>query len=88
MPPDFTYLQSKKFAVVFVNSDGGEENVKLRVLHGRANITDKGYLACEHREGQFVVPASCYPNILPSDGTDLLEDAEYYVICRVSGMEL
>ncbi|MCH2174656.1 MAG: hypothetical protein MK193_02890 [Lentisphaeria bacterium] len=80
------YLHGKKFCLVFMQGDD-EKNIKLRTLHGRAMIDTKG-LTVQHGGGAFAVPSSCYGNILESDGTDLLEDAEYYVICKVSGMDL
>jgi hypothetical protein len=91
MPLDLSYLEGKRFCVVLAkledesNPDG---KVKLKPLHGRANVDKNGYLALEHPHGSFAVPASTYNKILPSDGTEMLKDADYFVICRVSGMEI
>ncbi len=84
---DLHYLEGKRFCIVFMNADDAE-SVNLRTLHGRASITREGALQVEHAGGAFLAPSSCHPQILPSDGTELLQDAEYYVICRVSGMDL
>ena len=96
MPQDISEYDGKKFCVVFVKLMGDDDavtseetaNVQVRCLHGKANIERNTILHLEHEGGRFTVPASCYNRIQPSDGTDLLEDAEYFVMCRVSGMEL
>ena len=89
MPLNLKYLDGKKFCVVFLQADTpNPQSVKLRTIHGRANITREGALVVEHQEGGFFVPSSCYPQILPADGTLILGEAEYFVICRVSGMDL
>lgn len=85
------YLEGKRFCVVLAKLDGPDVdagNVRLRCIHGRASL-ERGHLAVVGDDGvQFAVPASAYGQILPNDGTDLLKDAEYYVICGVRGMEL
>lgn len=90
MPIDLSRYEGKKFCVVFMkdNEDPDVSTVKLRTLHGRANIIDGAKLQVEHRQGSFLVPSSAYNAILESDGNAVLRDAEYYVICKVSGMEL
>ncbi len=86
---ELKYLEGKRFCVVFMQADDPDpQQVRLRALHGRANVSAAGILSVEHDGGAFQVPRSCYPQILASDGTDILGDAEYYVICRVSGMDL
>jgi hypothetical protein len=57
-------------------------------MHGRASIDHRGALSVEASGGSFTVPASAYNRVLPSDGTPILEEAEYFVMVRVSGMEL
>ena len=70
------------------NEKADSSTVSLRTLHGRANLGSKGSLTIEHETGSFQVPSSAYNMVLPNDGTELLRDAEYYVFCKVSGMEL
>ena len=83
---DLRHIHAKRFCVVFVNGDDPEK-VTLRTLHGFANISNEGLLSVEHDDGAFAVPPSCYRMVLPSDGTELLKDAEYYVFCKVSGFD-
>ncbi len=89
MPSPLDYLEGKKFCVVFMHDDSATENkVRLKALHGRASIDRRGVLFVEHENGRFQVPSSCYNLILPNDGTEFLGSAEYYVICKVAGMDL
>ena len=83
---DLRYIHGKKFCVVFVSGDTMED-VKMRTLHGFANVDSQGLLTVEHDGGGFGVPPSCYKLVLPSDGTDILKDAEYFVFCKVSGFD-
>lgn len=85
------YLEGKKFCVVFVKQ--ADENdpasqISLKCLHGRANIDRHGKLNVEGPEFSFPVPATASKQIMPSDGTAMLKDAEYFVMCKVSGMDL
>lgn len=77
-------LEGRRFCVVFVKIlDPAKGRVQLQCLHGRANI-DGGHLDVVHESGSvFTVPGSALPNILPSDGTKILRDAEYYVFVKV-----
>ncbi len=90
MPIDLRYLEGKKFCVILLEDSetSNPEKVKLQPMLGRANFDKHGHLKLEHSGGSFMIPSSCYPSILPSDGTDLLGDAEYYVICKLSGISL
>ncbi len=88
MPLDVNFVHGKPFCVVFVNSDKGEDNLQMKTMHGRAFV-DKGALSLKEPSGAtFAVPSSAYHHILPNDGTDLLKQCDFYVIVRVSGMEL
>lgn len=87
---DLRYLEGKRFCVVLAQQtdvNNPDSEIRLRCLHGRANVSREGALSLEGNV-PFQVPASAYTNVLPSDGTDMLRDAEYFVICRVSGMDL
>ena len=92
MPLDLSYLEGKKLCVCFLQDPGGDGadaiTVQLRALHGRASIGTRGELTLEHKGGSFLIPSSSYNAILPSDGSQILKDAEYFVICKVSGMKL
>ncbi len=83
---DLKYLQGKKFCIVFAKyADEGESKVQLRCHHGRAVLKDGDKLFLEeNKSGAHIgVPSSAHNKILPSDGTDLLKDSEYFVIVKV-----
>ena len=92
---DLKYLEGKKMCVVFCqlqdedqfqdeNDMPDEGTFKIKCLHGRGNVFDNGKaLRVEGDNGGFTVPASCYGRIYPSDGTDLLKDAEYFVMVKL-----
>ena len=77
------HLEGRKFCVVFVQVvDELERRVRLQCFRGRANI-DGPKIHCVRDDGRsFTVPASACGNILPSDGTPLLGDAEYFVLVK------
>ena len=77
-------IEGRKFCVVFVKViDHENERVQLQCLRGRANV-ERGRLNVVTEEGaSFTVPGTAMQTILPSDGTDILQDAEYYCLVRV-----
>jgi hypothetical protein len=85
-------FEGKRLCVVFgkvVEKPAGEEpDFQVRCVFGRANVEQGVTLHLEHDGGRFTVPRSCYHRILPNDGTELLRDAEYFVMVKVHGMEL
>ena len=94
MALDLNYLEGRKVCVVFcqlkeeetfkTNSENPEEaGFRLKCLHGLGNIIDGKYLKVEGPSGSFQVPPSAYKNIFPNDGTDLLEDSEYFVMVKI-----
>ena len=89
---DLRYLEGRRFCAVLAKlSDENDPDspVKMRCLHGRANIDREGWLSLESADGaSFGIPRTAYPNILPADNTEMLRDAEYFVLVKVSGMEL
>lgn len=81
----FDYLEGRKFCVVLVQAaenDRSPEKATLRCLRGRASVDD-GKITCIGDHGRFCVPFSAYGSVLPSDGTPILQDAEYYCFVRV-----
>ncbi len=78
------YLEGRKFCVVFVKViDAEQERVRLQCLRGRASV-DRGRLKVVDRHGAvFEVPSSSLPMVMPSDGTVVLKDAEYFVMVRL-----
>ncbi|RMD74728.1 MAG: hypothetical protein D6820_16180 [Lentisphaerae bacterium] len=88
---DLSYLEGKKICLVFVKADASDpDRAQCRFLFGRANWDAKHRrLSVEHQEGAFTVPPTCYTQIFPNEGDEpQLRDAEYYILCRVDGMEL
>lgn len=83
MKTELDYLNGRRFCVVFVKVlDEEAGRVQLQALHGRANV-DRGRLQLRMAGGAaFTVPQTALPNVLPSDGTDILKDAEYYVLVK------
>ena len=77
-------IEGKKFCVVFVKViDKATERVQLQCLRGRANV-ERGRLSVVDEAGaSFTVPGTAMQTILPSDGTEILQDAEYYCFVRV-----
>ncbi|MGL4854320.1 MAG: hypothetical protein ACRC37_03590 [Lentisphaeria bacterium] len=83
---DLAFLNGKKFCVVFAKYiDELTEKVQLRCHHGRANVADKNqlFLIEDLSQARIGVPSSAYNKILPSDGSELLKDSEYFVIVKV-----
>lgn len=80
---DLSYLEGKKFCLVFVKVlDQAKGKVQLQCFRGRANV-DHGKLHIVKDNGaMFTVPHSALPTVQPSDGTKLLEDADYYALVK------
>lgn len=91
MPTDLSYLEGRKFCLVLVRLDDEKQPdgpLKLKCIHGRASVDVQGALRVHTPHESVCVPSSCYHRVLPNDGTAMLGDAEFFVLCRVAGMEL
>jgi hypothetical protein len=79
------YLDGTRFCIVYMTVlDAATQEVELTTVHGRARVLPDR-IAVEDRNGKAVsVPHSALGSIYRSDGTDLLKDAEFYVLVRVS----
>ena len=76
------HLEGRKFCVVFVQVDEAAAKVRLHCFRGRASL-DGPRLQCVGEDGRvFTVPATASGNVLPSDGTALLGDAEFFVLVK------
>lgn len=77
------YLEGRVFCVVFVRVlDKASARVQVQCFRGRASV-ERGHLIVIGANGAvFPVPTSALGNILPSDGTEVLGDAEYFVMVR------
>ena len=84
MIPNLNQLEGRKFCVVFVKVlDPVTERVQLQCMRGRASI-DRGRVSVIDKHGAvFTIPNISIPNIMPSDGTKLLQDAEYFVFVKL-----
>lgn len=78
---NLTTVEGRTLCVVFVKVvDPVRERVKLQCLRGRASV-ERGKLSVVHESGSvFTVPSNALPTLQPNDGTELLKDAEYYVL--------
>ena len=77
-------IEGRKFCVVFVKViDDATGRVQLQCLRGRASVEGSRVSLVDPRGGKFTVPSVALPNILPSDGTPLLKDAEYFCLVKV-----
>lgn len=77
-------LEGRRFCVVFVKLvDPVTERVQLQCLRGRASI-DRGKVSVYNEHGAvFTLPSVSLKNIMANDGTELLQDAEYFCFVRV-----
>ena len=99
MAANIAYLEGRTLCVVFcklVDEDKHgmctnmeEPKFQIKTMHGRASIHQGKFIDCIDAAGNtFRVPPSAYDRVFPSDGTDILKDAEFFVMVKVSGMDL
>ena len=83
-------IEGRKFCVVFMKVlDLATEKVQLQCLHGRASIEGRKVVVYGEGGASFTLPSTCLNKILPSDGSPMLKDAEYYCIVRLDdGIDL
>ncbi len=77
------HFEGKKMCVVFVHVlDAGNGKVQLQCFRGRANV-ERGRLNVVDANGTvFPVPSSASGNVLPNDGTKILQDADFFVLVK------
>ena len=82
--PSLDYLEGRRFCVVFVKVlDVASGKLQFQCLRGRADIRGGGRLfVVAPGGGEFQVPSSAYSLIQPADGTEILRDAEYFVLVK------
>jgi hypothetical protein len=90
MLPQLQDLNGRKLCVVFVKViDQTAGKVQMQTLHGRAKVDGRKLELITPENAVFAVPNSALSNVLPSDGTEILKDAEYFVIVKVDqGIEM
>jgi hypothetical protein len=64
--------------------DAATQKVKLAPIHGVAKVMPDRIMLVDPAGREHVIPDSALPSILPSDGTDLLEGADHYVIVKIT----
>jgi len=63
--------------------DEASGKVQLQCLRGRASV-DRGRVSVVDEKGfSFTVPGTASNQILPSDGTPLLKDAEFFCLVKL-----
>ena len=84
MAADLKYLDGKKICVVFVKEIPESPNkAKIQCMHGRADTSENKLTVITGNGAKFTVPNTALPTILPSDGTEILKDAEYFVMVKL-----
>ena len=80
-----SHLDGTRFCLVGMTVlDEKTQKVKLSPIHGTAKILPDRLVVVEPSGTQHVVPDSAIPSILPNDGTELLKDADHYVIVKIA----
>jgi hypothetical protein len=83
MASRFDYLEGRRFCVVFVKVlDVSRERVQLQCFRGRASVERGRVNVVAANGGVFTLPGTSVNNILPSDGSRLLRDAEYFCLVK------
>ncbi len=78
------YLEGRRLCVVFVKEVPEDPHrAQVQCLQGRAKLDNEGLRLVDPNGVQFPVPNSALNNVLPSDGTDILKDAEYFVMVKL-----
>ncbi len=81
------YLDGVRFCMVCMDVlNAATETVKLTPIHGVAKIMPDRLVVEELGGNQMVIPDSALASVLPSDGTAMLGDAEYYVIVKMGAL--
>lgn len=83
MASRFDYLEGCKFCVVFVKVlDPVKERVRLQCFRGRASVERGRVTVVDRNGGMFTLPSTAMTNILPNDGSRILQDAEYFCLVK------
>ena len=82
-----SYLDETRFCLISMTVlDEKTRKVNLTPIHGTAKVLPDRLVVVEPSGTQHVVPDSALPSILPSDGTELLKDADHYVIVKIGAL--
>ncbi|OVE75379.1 hypothetical protein BVX97_04720 [bacterium E08(2017)] len=77
-------IGGKRFCLVYMELiDMEKEQVKLTPVYGTARLHSDKLLLVEKDGNELVVPESALASVYASDGSEILKDAEYYVVVKV-----
>ncbi|MFW5802503.1 MAG: hypothetical protein ACOCWJ_01175 [Verrucomicrobiota bacterium] len=83
-PSRLKHIEGSRFCVVFVKVvDPESERVRLQCLHGQARVDSQAVRLVTDEGAEFTLPTSALPSVLPSDGTAMLKDAEYFAMVKI-----
>ena len=78
------HLDGARFCMVRMTVlDEKLQKASLLPIHGTAKVLPDRLLVVESSGTEHVVPDSAIPSILPSDGTEILKDADHFVIVKI-----
>ncbi|MGD9874366.1 MAG: hypothetical protein AB7T27_08835 [Kiritimatiellia bacterium] len=82
---DLGYLDGTRFCIVLMRVlNQAAREVQLTPIYGTARVSS-GELRVEEPSGSgHTVPESALSSIHPSDGNEILKDAEHYVIVKIA----
>jgi hypothetical protein len=83
MSSRFDYLEGRRFCVVFVKVLGASrERVQLQCFRGRVSVERGRVKVVDSNGGVFTLPGTALGNILASDGSPILKDAEFFCLVK------
>ncbi len=83
-PSRLKHIEGARFCVVFVKVvDPENERVRLQCLHGRASVNTQAVRIITDEGAEFTLPTSALPSVMPSDGTAMLKDADYFAMVKI-----
>ena len=78
------HIEGARFCVVFVKVvDPEKERVRLQCLHGRASVDSQAVRVVTDEGQEFTLPTSALPSVMPSDGTAILKNADYFAMVKI-----
>ena len=81
-------LKGKKICAVYCRQQDDNPNsdkMQISTLHGIAKIKNNGLYIDVGSGNPIPIPQTSYKNIFPNDGTQMLKDAQYFVMIKVHG---
>ena len=88
MDVNINYLNNNKICVVYCrqeNDDINSNKLEISTLHGIAKVLNNTLYVQVGSGNPIVMPKSAYRNIFPNDGTEMLKDADFFMLVKVKG---